>query len=255
MKTSRLRALLDVGLELVDLGALAADDDARTRGADDQAQLVAGALDLDRADAGGLQLLAQLSLELDVFDQQLVIAALDKPARLPRLVDAEAKPIRMDFLSHSFPLLRALCRLSRRAVVQNFKFTRNCLLRGLFGCSLLGGGLLGCGLLAAVLVAAFFVVFFAAGAGRCFGGCAYRSGRLLLRNGDDDVCEPALVAEGAAHRGRADPLHARAFVRDGGADVEVVDIDVQTLLLRDVGGVLDRRTQDLLDRPAPCAWC
>ncbi len=73
-------ALLDVGLELVDLRALAADDDARTRGADDETQLVAGALDFDRADAGGLQLLAQLSLELDVFDQQFVIAALYEPA-------------------------------------------------------------------------------------------------------------------------------------------------------------------------------
>src|SRR6266702_7199339 len=143
------RPLLNVGLELIDLGALAANDDARARGADDQAQLVAWTLDLDRADAGGLQLLAQLSLELDVFDQQFVIAALDKPTRLPRLVDAEAQPIRMDFLSHSFPLLVCPLRLSRRAVVQNSKFTRNCLLRGLFGCRFLGGcllrgGLFGC---------------------------------------------------------------------------------------------------------------
>ena len=61
------------------------------------------------------------------------------------------------------------------------------------------------------------------------------------------MCEPALVAEGAAHWGRADALHARAFVRDRGADVEVVDVDVQALLLRDVGCVLDRRTQHLLD--------
>jgi len=40
---------------------------------------VSWTLDFDRADAGGLQLLAQLSLELDVFDQQFVIAALDEP--------------------------------------------------------------------------------------------------------------------------------------------------------------------------------
>ena len=101
-------ALLDVGLQLVDLRALAADDDARTRRADDQPQLVARTLDFNRAHAGSLQLLAQLSLQLDVLDQQLVIAALDKPARLPRLVDAEAEPIRMDFLSHSFPLPRPI---------------------------------------------------------------------------------------------------------------------------------------------------
>ena len=106
-------ALLHVPLELVDLGALAADDDAGTRSADDQAQLVARTLDLDRADAGGLQLLAQLSLELDVFDKQFVIAALNEPTRLPRLVDAEAQPIRMDFLSHSFPLPVCPLRLSR----------------------------------------------------------------------------------------------------------------------------------------------
>ena len=52
---------------------------------------------------------------------------------------AEAQPIRMDFLSHSFPLLLVLFRLSRWTLVQNFKFTRNCLLRGLFAGSLLGG--------------------------------------------------------------------------------------------------------------------
>src|SRR5215813_8663756 len=44
-------ALLDLLLQLVDLSALAADDDAGTRGADDDAQLVAGTLDLNRADA------------------------------------------------------------------------------------------------------------------------------------------------------------------------------------------------------------
>ncbi len=59
--------------------------------------------------------------------------------------------------------------------------------------------------------------------------------------------EPALVAEGTSHRSGADALHARTFVSDSRADVKVVDIDVQTLLLRDVGGVLDGRTQNLLD--------
>src|ERR1700735_37128 len=50
--------LLDIGLELVDLCAFAADDDARTRRANDQAQLVSWALNLDRTDACSLQLLA-----------------------------------------------------------------------------------------------------------------------------------------------------------------------------------------------------
>jgi hypothetical protein len=41
-----------------------------------KAQLVARALDLDRAHARRLQLLAQLSLQLHVLDQELVVLAL-----------------------------------------------------------------------------------------------------------------------------------------------------------------------------------
>ena len=70
-------ALAELGLELLDLRALAADHDARTRGADEEAQLVARTLDLNRADAGRLQLLAQLCLQLHVFDQELVVLALE----------------------------------------------------------------------------------------------------------------------------------------------------------------------------------
>src|SRR5205814_2530076 len=65
--------LLQFELELVDLGAFAADDDARARRLDDDAQLVARTLDLDGADAGGLELLAQLRLELHVLEQQLAV--------------------------------------------------------------------------------------------------------------------------------------------------------------------------------------
>src|ERR1019366_4554828 len=95
------RALGDLALQLVDLRALAADDDARTRGADDDAQLVAGTLDLDRADARRLELVFQLGLQLDVFQQQFVVIAHHEPARFPRLGNAEAESVRMDFLSHS----------------------------------------------------------------------------------------------------------------------------------------------------------
>ena len=44
-------ALLDLLLQLVDLRALAPNDDARTRGANDDTQLVARTLNLNRADA------------------------------------------------------------------------------------------------------------------------------------------------------------------------------------------------------------
>src|SRR6185437_2437555 len=73
-------ALAQLRLELLNLRALAADHDAGTRGADDEAQLVAGALDLYRTHAGGLQLVAQLGLELHVLDKELVVVALREPA-------------------------------------------------------------------------------------------------------------------------------------------------------------------------------
>src|SRR5208283_3234166 len=91
----------DFLLQLVNLRTFAADDDARTRGADDDAQLVAGTLDIDRADASRLELLFQFALQLDVFQQQFVVVTLYKPARPPRLGNAEAESVWMDFLSHS----------------------------------------------------------------------------------------------------------------------------------------------------------
>ena len=93
-------ALLQVSLELVDFRALAPDDDARPRRLDDDAQLVARTLDLNSAHARRLELVFQLSLQLNVFKQQLVVILLDKPARLPRLGIAEAKSVWVDLLSH-----------------------------------------------------------------------------------------------------------------------------------------------------------
>src|SRR5581483_4658582 len=86
-------ALLQLLLELVDLRALAANNDAR-------------ALNLDGADARGLQLLLELILELDVFQQQLVVIAVHEPPRLPRLGVADAESVWMNFLSH-IPCFRA----------------------------------------------------------------------------------------------------------------------------------------------------
>src|ERR1700722_3060438 len=73
-------ALLQIQLELLDLGALAADHDARTRGADDEAQLIARTLDLNRTDTGSLELFPQFFAQVHIFNQQLVVVALDEPA-------------------------------------------------------------------------------------------------------------------------------------------------------------------------------
>src|SRR5258708_1969274 len=96
-------ALLHVALELVDLGALAPNNDSRTRRLDNHPQLVAGTLNLDAAHARRLELLFQLILQLDVFEQQLVVIAFHKPARLPRLGVPKPESIRMYLLSHKAP--------------------------------------------------------------------------------------------------------------------------------------------------------
>src|ERR1700733_4395356 len=130
--------------------------------------------------------------------------------------------------------------------MQNFKFTRNCLLRGLFGCWLLGC-FLGCGFRRSLRGRLLRGLLLRSRGQGGLGSCTDRSRRLLLSYGNDDVCKPALVAESTSHWGRANTLHARTLVRNCGADVKIVYIDVQALLLRDVGSVLNRRTQDLFD--------
>src|SRR5579883_2899222 len=121
-------ALLQLLLQLVDFRALAADNDARPRRLDDDADLVARALDLDRADARRLQLVLQLGLQLHVFEQQLVVVPLDKPARLPRLGVAEPESVGMDFLTHRSslepavrfrPSVAGFCRLIAIALAGN----------------------------------------------------------------------------------------------------------------------------------------
>ncbi len=58
--------------------------------------------------------------------------------------------------------------------------------------------------------------------------------------------QSALVAIGAAHRGRADTLHTRTFVGHRRLDVEPVHVHIQALLLAQVICILNRRTQHLL---------
>src|SRR5208283_1784915 len=89
-------------LQLVDFRALAADDDARAGGGNAHYQLVGRALDVNGADAGALQALLQFPAQLHILVQQLRVIAVGIPARLPGLVVAQAKPVRVRFLSHYF---------------------------------------------------------------------------------------------------------------------------------------------------------
>ena len=58
-----VRALLDIRFELVDLGALTADDDAGARRVNRDTKLVRHPLDFDVADAGVDQLFFEIALQ------------------------------------------------------------------------------------------------------------------------------------------------------------------------------------------------
>src|ERR1700760_565921 len=105
MVTSRL---VRSWISAFSLSISAPKHDARRRGADDEPQLLSRPLDFHRAHAGQLQLLLQLTLQLNVFDQELVVVANHKPPRPPRLFHTQPQSIRMDFLSHTLPFLARL---------------------------------------------------------------------------------------------------------------------------------------------------
>jgi len=87
--------------KLFDVGALLADDDARTRRVDRHAALFVRALDHDFRDGGLLEFLHQVVADLQILVKQFtVLAGVRVPARIPGAVDAEAKADRIDFLAH-----------------------------------------------------------------------------------------------------------------------------------------------------------
>src|SRR6185436_19386672 len=92
--------LLDFLLQLVDLGPLAADDDAGPRGIDVDLQLVGGALGLDLGDARVCESLLQRGPQLEILVQQLGVVAIGVPARSPCLVEPEPESVRMNLLAH-----------------------------------------------------------------------------------------------------------------------------------------------------------
>src|SRR6202040_4076097 len=93
-----LGLLRQIALELLDLGAFAADDDARTRRAYRDAKLVARTVELNRAHTGRLQTAAETFLQLEIFLQQFGVTLLGEPTRAPWLGDADAETVRMNFL-------------------------------------------------------------------------------------------------------------------------------------------------------------
>ena len=84
----------------VGLGALAADDDARTGGVDVDPDPVTGALDVHLGDAGALQALGHHPTDLDVLSDVVLVELVRVPAGLPLGADAEPEPVRVDLLTH-----------------------------------------------------------------------------------------------------------------------------------------------------------
>src|SRR5688572_6262067 len=93
--------LLDLLLQLVHFLSLAADDDAGTRGVDVDLQVARGALDLDLRHTGVLEALLEILLQRQVLVQEIRVVLARKPARLPGLVEPDAEPVRVNFLTHA----------------------------------------------------------------------------------------------------------------------------------------------------------
>src|SRR5262249_28063397 len=93
--------LLNVALQLLNVRALLADDDTRTRRMDRDAALLVRTLDDHAGNARGLQLVREVLADLDVFLQKLAVILLAGiPAGIPRAVDAEAQARRVNLLTH-----------------------------------------------------------------------------------------------------------------------------------------------------------
>src|SRR3954466_11527431 len=92
------RARLQLVLQLLDLRALAADDDARPRREDRDARAVGRALDVDLRDARVVELVLDEAADLHVLVQQVGVALRREPARRPRPRGAETEADRMRLL-------------------------------------------------------------------------------------------------------------------------------------------------------------
>src|SRR5712691_2386154 len=95
-----LRPRLQLVLEPLHLGALAADDDAGPGGGHRAAGPVRRALDVDPRDAGVVELVLDVAPDLHVLVEQLGVVLGREPARRPRARGAEAKADRMCLLAH-----------------------------------------------------------------------------------------------------------------------------------------------------------
>ena len=87
--------------QLFDVGALLADQDARTSGINRDAALLVGTFDHDLGDRSRTGLLHDVSADRHVFmEKAAVFLTAGKPARIPGAVDAQPEPDRIDLMTH-----------------------------------------------------------------------------------------------------------------------------------------------------------
>src|SRR6185369_15631723 len=92
--------LLEVAADLVRLGALTTDDDARAGGVDVDADPVAGALDVHLGHTRALETLGHQLADLHVLGDVVLVQLVGVPARLPVRGNAEPEPGRVNLLTH-----------------------------------------------------------------------------------------------------------------------------------------------------------
>src|SRR5690606_4207233 len=103
----------ELGAQLLDVGALLADDDTGARGIDRNAAELGRTLDHHLRDRRLRQALDDVLAQLDVFLEQLrVVAPFGVPAAVPGAVDLQAQADRIALLTHLKPLLPARARRS-----------------------------------------------------------------------------------------------------------------------------------------------
>src|SRR5690606_41777445 len=92
---------LQVGLQRFDVLAATADHHARPSRVHGDARVLGGALDDDAAHGSGFQFLLQVFTNAVVFGEHAAVDLVVRiPARSPVVVDREAEPNRVNFLSH-----------------------------------------------------------------------------------------------------------------------------------------------------------
>src|SRR4029450_6846680 len=92
--------LLELAPDAVGLRAAAADDDARPRGVDVDADPVTRALDLDLGDARALHALAEQLADGDVLADVALVELVGVPPAAVVGRDAEAETVGVDLLTH-----------------------------------------------------------------------------------------------------------------------------------------------------------